>query len=100
MDHRAHHFPRQLSGGEAQRTAIARALVSHPSLILADEPTGNLDTRTGLDVLEILKKLNFSGVTIVIVTHDHNIARQAHRKVFLNNGTILRDDEITYSSSR
>lgn len=100
MGHRTHHFPRQLSGGESQRAAIARALVSKPSLILADEPTGNLDTQTGLEILEILKKLNLSGVTLVIVTHDQNIACQAHRKVFLNNGTILKDHEIIYSPSR
>jgi putative ABC transport system ATP-binding protein len=88
MEHRIDHFPRQLSGGESQRVAIARALVNRPSLILADEPTGNLDTQTGLEILKILEKLNISGVTLVIVTHDHTIAKQAHRKVFLKDGRI------------
>lgn len=90
MTHRAHHFPRQLSGGESQRVAIARALVSSPSMILADEPTGNLDTQTGRDVLSILRTLNKEGTTLVIVTHDWAIANQADRKIFLQDGSVLK----------
>jgi putative ABC transport system ATP-binding protein len=92
MKDRIDHFPRQLSGGESQRTAIARALVNHPSLILADEPTGNLDTRTGMEILEILRRLNSSGVTLAIVTHDPHIASQAHRRIFLKEGKMQNEE--------
>ncbi len=88
MTHRSHHFPYQLSGGEAQRVAIARALVSSASIILADEPTGNLDTQTGKDILALLKTLNKEGKTLIIVTHDGAIASYADRKVFLQDGSL------------
>ncbi|MBI1884411.1 MAG: ABC transporter ATP-binding protein [Chlamydiae bacterium] len=85
---RSHHFPRQLSGGESQRVAIARALVSQPSLILADEPTGNLDTQMGKEILGMLKMLNEEGKTVVVVTHDVRIANEANRILFLKDGKV------------
>lgn len=88
MEHRMTHYPRQLSGGECQRTAIARAIVSRPSAILADEPTGNLDTRTGLDILDILESLHAGGTALVIVTHEQAIAARAGRRIFLRDGSI------------
>lgn len=90
MTHRASHFPRQLSGGESQRVAIARALVSRPAVIMADEPTGNLDTQTGYEILQILKGFNARGVTLMIVTHDQQIANQAHRRIHLKDGELLK----------
>ncbi|MBI1870575.1 MAG: ABC transporter ATP-binding protein [Chlamydiae bacterium] len=85
---RQDHFPRQLSGGECQRVAIARALVSSPSLILADEPTGNLDSQTGKEILEVLKTFHQKGVTLVLVTHDASIAHEAERKIYLRDGRM------------
>lgn len=85
---RADHFPNQLSGGEQQRVAIARALVNQPAIILADEPTGNLDTKTGDEIMEILKKLNRAGNTIVIVTHEAYIAKFAKKTVKIKDGEI------------
>ncbi len=90
MTHRSHHFPYQLSGGESQRVAIARALVSSACVILADEPTGNLDTQTGKDILALLKILNKEGKTLIVVTHDLAIANHANRKVFLQDGNLLK----------
>jgi putative ABC transport system ATP-binding protein len=87
---RAHHFPNQLSGGEQQRVAIARSLVNDPVVILADEPTGNLDTRTSLEVMDIFQKLNQKGITVVIVTHEQDIAAFTKRNVTFGDGKIIR----------
>jgi len=92
LEKRIHHFPNQLSGGEQQRVAIARALVNHPSLILADEPTGNLDSKTGAQIIEILKQLNKEGNTIILVTHDLEVAKTAKRVVRIYDGKIVGDN--------
>jgi len=86
--HRADHFPNELSGGERQRVAIARALITHPKVILADEPTGNLDTKTSDEVMALFKQLHQSGATIVLVTHDPEIARQTERLIRVKDGVI------------
>ena len=88
ISHRAKHFPRQLSGGQQQRVAVARAVVSNPQLILCDEPTGNLDSHNGLDVMHLLCDLNAAGTTIVMVTHSAHDAGFAHRIVKLLDGTV------------
>lgn len=89
LEERIHHFPNQLSGGEQQRVAIARALINEPSLILADEPTGNLDSKTGNQIMEIFKKLKKEGNTIVLVTHDPEVAKVADRIVRIHDGEII-----------
>jgi len=91
---RAHHFPNQLSGGEQQRVAIARSLVNNPVVILADEPTGNLDTRTSLEVMGIFQKLNQQGITIVIVTHEADIAAYTKRNISFRDGRIIKAIEV------
>ena len=91
ISHRAKHFPQQLSGGQQQRVAIARACVSNPKLILADEPTGNLDSKNGKEVMELLKELNAEGATIVMVTHSQRDAAQAQRTIDLFDGKIVSD---------
>ena len=88
---RMHHFPSQMSGGQQQRVAIARALVNHPSILLADEPTGNLDSRTSVEIMDILQSLNDKGLTIVLVTHEHDIAEFAKRILVFRDGKIRSD---------
>lgn len=91
LGHRLHHRPNQLSGGESQRCAIARAVVGRPALVLADEPTGNLDSASGHEVLTLLKELNGEGITIAVITHDHNLAAAMPRRVEIHDGRIVAD---------
>jgi putative ABC transport system ATP-binding protein len=91
LSNRSHHKPNELSGGQSQRVAIARALVNDPSLILADEPTGNLDTKTSYEIMDIFSKIHSSGNTVVLVTHEEDIARNAHRIIRLRDGVIESD---------
>ena len=94
LSDRAGHFPSQLSGGQQQRVAIARALVNQPRMLLADEPTGNLDSRTSVEVMEIFQKLNAEGLTIILVTHEPDIAQFAKREIVFRDGQIKRDDVV------
>jgi putative ABC transport system ATP-binding protein len=87
-------FPNQLSGGEQQRVAVARALVNEPSLILADEPTGNLDTKTSFEIMDLLQKLNQKGITIVLITHERDIANFAKRNITFRDGKIVKDEPV------
>jgi putative ABC transport system ATP-binding protein len=91
---RADHHPNQLSGGQQQRVAIARALVNRPSLLLADEPTGNLDSQTSIEIMGVFQKLNDQGITIVMVTHELDIARYTKRMVILRDGKIVTDEVV------
>jgi putative ABC transport system ATP-binding protein len=91
---RAHHFPSQLSGGQQQRVAIARALVNKPSILLADEPTGNLDSRTAIEIVEVFQSLNERGLTIVLVTHEQEIAQFAKRVIVFRDGSIRKDERV------
>jgi putative ABC transport system ATP-binding protein len=92
---RAHHWPSQLSGGQQQRVAIARALITDPAIVLADEPTGALDTRSGLEVMDILQRLSREGRTIILVTHEQPIAEHARRIISLRDGRVVADDTVT-----
>ena len=94
LGERADHFPSQLSGGQQQRVAIARALVNEPSILLADEPTGNLDSRTSVEVMEIFQALNDKGLTIILVTHETDIAEFAKRTLVFRDGKIRRDQPV------
>ena len=96
---RADHHPNQLSGGQQQRVAIARALVNQPSLLLADEPTGNLDSQTSIEIMGVFQKLNDRGITIVMVTHELDVARFTKRMVILRDGKIVTDDSVQNRSS-
>lgn len=91
LSDRIHHKPSELSGGQQQRVAIARALACRPSIILADEPTGNLDSKTGKDIMHLFQELHEAGNTIVLITHDANIAAQAERQVHIEDGKILKE---------
>ena len=95
---RVEHFPSQLSGGQQQRVAIARALVNRPAILLADEPTGNLDSRTSVEIMQIFQDLNEQGLTVVLVTHEPDIARYAKRTVVLRDGRIRRDEPVEQRS--
>ena len=105
IQHRAKHFPQQLSGGQQQRVAIARAVVSNPKLILADEPTGNLDSKNGIEVMKLLSELNAEGTTIVMVTHSQRDAGYAHRVINLlehrfQTGALFSGEEVLVTTSR
>jgi putative ABC transport system ATP-binding protein len=91
---RQHHEPNKLSGGEQQRVAIARALINEPAILLADEPTGNLDTVTSMEIIDIFRDLNRQGMTIILVTHEPDIARQAQRAIELRDGRIIKDEML------
>ena len=93
MGDRMSHKPNELSGGQRQRVAVARALVNNPAIILADEPTGNLDSQTGNEIMALFDRLHSEGNTIVLVTHEHDIAEYAHRIIYIKDGVVERDDK-------
>ena len=94
LDERINHYPSQLSGGERQRVAIARALANNPDVILADEPTGNLDSKTSIELMEVFTKLNKEGKTIVMITHEKNIASFSKRIIHVKDGKIIKDGDV------
>ena len=94
LSHRLHHQPGQLSGGEQQRVAVARAIVKQPDLILADEPTGNLDTAVGHQIMELFEKVHRQGITIVLITHNPEIARLGNRTLYLRDGELISDGAV------
>src|SRR6185295_1133781 len=94
LSDRMHHKPNELSGGQRQRVAIARALVNHPSIILADEPTGNLDSQTGVEIMKLFDRLHAEGNTIILVTHERDIAEYAHRVISIRDGKIASDEHM------
>jgi putative ABC transport system ATP-binding protein len=95
MGDRAHHKPSEMSGGQQQRVAIARALVTNPAIILADEPTGALDSHTGTEILELFEKLNEQGITLITVTHDIHVGERARRMVQFLDGKVIADDSVS-----
>ena len=98
LSERMHHKPNELSGGQRQRVAIARALVNHPSIILADEPTGNLDSQTGIEIMKLFDRLHAEGNTIILVTHERDIAEFAHRIISIRDGKIAADERVKNSA--
>jgi len=94
LEGRENSYPNQLSGGQQQRVAIARALVNDPAIIMADEPTGNLDTRTSVEVMEIFQSLNDAGITVVLITHEKDIASYAKRNITFRDGRIVKDEKL------
>lgn len=94
LKHRAKHKPTELSGGEKQRVAIARALVNKPAIILADEPTGNLDSETGEEIMSLFHELNYEAVTLILVTHETEIAQQAKRIIQMKDGRVVKDEAV------
>src|SRR4051812_4996032 len=94
LEKRMYHKPSELSGGQRQRVAIARALVNNPSILLADEPTGNLDTATGIEIMGLFERLHQQGNTIILVTHEHDIALHAHRIIHVRDGKVEKDEKI------
>ncbi len=99
LGERLHHLPMQLSGGQQQRVAIARALVCQPSLLLADEPTGNLDSHTSQEILELLQSLNRQGLTLIVVTHNADVAEIARRRVVFKDGQMIQDDDAALTQA-
>ena len=99
LEGRENSYPNQLSGGQQQRVAVARALVNDPAIILADEPTGNLDTRTSVEVMEIFQSLNEQGITIILITHEKDIAAYAKRNITFRDGKIVKDEIVTISKN-
>ncbi|ADY51201.1 ABC transporter related protein [Pseudopedobacter saltans DSM 12145] len=95
LENRVDHRPNELSGGQRQRVAVARALINNPSIILADEPTGNLDTKTSVEIMALMENIHIKGNTIILVTHEEDIARHAHRIVRMRDGLIENDDLIS-----
>ncbi len=98
IEQRLHHLPKQLSGGQLQRVAIARATAMSPSILLADEPTGNLDQTSGFEVIELLERLNNQGITLIVVTHDKALGKRASRQLTMVDGQIVKDSQLTTNS--